>query len=89
MAGLVERIRAEQGGRIDILVNDIWGGDPLAEWNRFWEHNLANGLQMQRLGVDTHLITTWHEAPLALKVIHALTRRSYAKLVATAFGAQP
>lgn len=32
---------------------------------------------------------TWHEAPLALKIIHVLARRSYAKLVATAFGAQP
>ena len=28
---LVERIRAEQG-RLDVLVNDLWGGENLKEW---------------------------------------------------------
>ena len=38
---LVERIRAEQG-RLDMLVNDIWGGEKLFEWNKaVWEHDLA------------------------------------------------
>ena len=38
---LVERIRAEQG-RLDVLVNDIWGGEKLFEWNKpVWEHDLA------------------------------------------------
>jgi hypothetical protein len=32
---------------------------------------------------------TWHEAPIALKVVHALAKRSYAKLVSKAFGAKP
>ena len=28
-------------GRLDVLVNDIWGGDPLTEWDKpFWEHSL-------------------------------------------------
>ncbi|TGW00839.1 SDR family NAD(P)-dependent oxidoreductase, partial [Mesorhizobium sp. M2D.F.Ca.ET.145.01.1.1] len=41
---LVERIRDEQG-RLDILVNDIWGGEKLFEWDKpVWEHNLENGL---------------------------------------------
>ena len=54
---LVDRIRSEQG-RLDVLVNDIWGGDKLMEWNKpVWEHDLQNGLLMLRLGIDTHLIT--------------------------------
>jgi NAD(P)-dependent dehydrogenase (short-subunit alcohol dehydrogenase family) len=61
---LVERIDAEQG-RLDILVNDIWGGDPLTEWGvPFWQHDLANGLALLHQAVDTHLITSWHAAPL-------------------------
>lgn len=54
---LVQRMRAEQG-RLDILVNDIWGGEQLFEWNKpVWDHNLDNGLRLLRLGIDTHLIT--------------------------------
>jgi NAD(P)-dependent dehydrogenase (short-subunit alcohol dehydrogenase family) len=65
---LVARIRFEQAGRLDILVNDIWGGDPLTQWDTpFWQHNLANGLDMQRLGVHTHLITSWYAAPLMVE----------------------
>src|SRR4051812_20718115 len=44
---LVERIRAEQDGRLDVLVNDIWGGDPLSQWGvPFWEHDLDDGLEI-------------------------------------------
>jgi NAD(P)-dependent dehydrogenase (short-subunit alcohol dehydrogenase family) len=65
VAGLSARLRAEQDGRLDLLVNDIWGGDPLTEWGKpFWEHSLEDGLQMQRLAVTTHLITSWHLVPL-------------------------
>jgi NAD(P)-dependent dehydrogenase (short-subunit alcohol dehydrogenase family) len=54
---LVERIDREQG-RLDVLVNDVWGGDPLAEWNKpVWEHSLEKGLRLLRLAVDTHIIT--------------------------------
>lgn len=64
---LVERIRAEQG-RLDLLVNDIWGGDPLTEWDKpFWEHSLENGLAMQRGAVHTHIITSYHAAPLMVE----------------------
>ncbi|KWX04648.1 short-chain dehydrogenase [Carbonactinospora thermoautotrophica] len=62
---LVERIRAEQDGRLDVLVNDIWGGDPLTEWDKpFWEHDLDNGLRMLRQAVETHIVTSWYAAPL-------------------------
>jgi len=65
VAALFERVRREQAGRLDLLVNDIWGGDPLAVWGRpFWEHPLQDGLRMQQLAVWTHAITSWHAAPL-------------------------
>jgi NAD(P)-dependent dehydrogenase (short-subunit alcohol dehydrogenase family) len=64
---LVEKIRREQG-RLDILVNDIWGGETLFEWNKpVWEHNLDNGLRLLRLGIDTHLITAHHALPLMIE----------------------
>jgi NAD(P)-dependent dehydrogenase (short-subunit alcohol dehydrogenase family) len=65
---LAERIRAEQG-RIDVLVNDIWGAEVLkggpASWNTpIWEHDLADGLRILRLAVETHLVTSHHLLPL-------------------------
>jgi len=62
---LADRLRAEQGGRLDLLVNDVWGGDPLTRWGvPFWEHPLEAGLAIQRTGLHTHLVTSWHLAPL-------------------------
>lgn len=64
---LVDRIRAEQG-RLDILVNDIWGGEKLFEWDKpVWDHDLQNGLRMLRLAIDTHLITAHHALPLLIE----------------------
>src|SRR5829696_2670654 len=46
VAALVERIDTEQG-RLDVLVNDVWGGEGLFEWDTpVWEHDLAAGLRM-------------------------------------------
>ncbi|MGH9901926.1 MAG: short-chain dehydrogenase, partial [Pyrinomonadaceae bacterium] len=42
---LFERVRKEQG-RLDILVNDVWGGDELTEWKPLWKHSLEKGLLM-------------------------------------------
>jgi NAD(P)-dependent dehydrogenase (short-subunit alcohol dehydrogenase family) len=67
VAALVARIRAERG-RLDILINDIWGGEKLFEWNKaVWEHDLANGLRLLHLAVDTHLITAHHALPLLVE----------------------
>lgn len=67
VAQLVARIRAEQG-RLDILVNDIWGGENLKEWNKsVWEHDLQNGLRLLHLAIDTHLITAHHALPLLIE----------------------
>ena len=64
---LVDRIRAEEG-RLDVLVNDMWGGEKLKEWNKpVWEHDLQNGLRMLSLGVHTHLITAHHALPLLIE----------------------
>jgi NAD(P)-dependent dehydrogenase (short-subunit alcohol dehydrogenase family) len=64
---LVERIDDEQG-RLDVLVNDIWGGENLAEWNTpIWEHDLDGGLRMLRLAIDTHLITSHFALPLLIR----------------------
>lgn len=63
---LVERIRTEQDG-LDILVNNIWGGELLFEWDKpVWDHNLDNGLRLLRLGIDTHLITAHFALPLMI-----------------------
>src|SRR5687768_5320398 len=67
VAALVARIRAERG-RLDVLVNDIWGGEKLFEWNKpVWEHDLENGLRLLRLAIDTHLITAHHALPLMIQ----------------------
>ncbi|MCL5996671.1 MAG: SDR family oxidoreductase [Chloroflexi bacterium] len=64
---LFERVRAEQG-RLDILVNDIWGGDELTEWGKpFWELSIEKGLLMQQRAVHTHIITSRYAVPLMLE----------------------
>ncbi|MEU0192393.1 SDR family oxidoreductase [Streptomyces afghaniensis] len=64
---LVDRIADEQG-RLDVLVNDIWGGEKLFEWESpLWEHDLDNGLRLLRLAVETHAITSHHALPLLLR----------------------
>jgi NAD(P)-dependent dehydrogenase (short-subunit alcohol dehydrogenase family) len=64
---LIDRIRADHG-QLDILVNDIWGGEYLKEWNKpVWEHDLQNGLRMLRLAIDTHLITAHYALPLMIE----------------------
>jgi NAD(P)-dependent dehydrogenase (short-subunit alcohol dehydrogenase family) len=66
VTALVERVKTEQG-KLDILVNDIWGGDALTEWGTaFWQHSLSNGLLMQQRGVHSHLITSWCAVPLLI-----------------------
>lgn len=67
---LVERIDAEQDGRIDVLVNDIWGGQGELTDNHalpFWQHDLASSLAIGRNAVETHVITSWFVAPLMVR----------------------
>ncbi|WP_328317089.1 SDR family oxidoreductase [Streptomyces sp. NBC_00388] len=66
---LVERIDREQG-RLDILVNNVWGGDHLAgigEGHKMWEMPLADGLRMLELGVKSHIVTSSVALPLLVR----------------------
>jgi NAD(P)-dependent dehydrogenase (short-subunit alcohol dehydrogenase family) len=67
VAALVERIDRE-AGRLDVLVNDIWGGERLFEWDTpLWEHDLERGLHLLHLAIDTHLVTSHHALPLLIR----------------------
>ncbi|RKE17611.1 SDR family oxidoreductase [Streptomyces sp. TLI_171] len=62
---LVERIAADQDGRLDLLVNSVWGGDPLTDWEHpLWEQDLDTGLRLLRQAVETHVITSRYALPL-------------------------
>jgi len=64
---LLVRIDREHG-RLDILINDVWGSDLFIEWNKpVWEQSLEKGLRMLRLALDTHLITSHYALPLLIK----------------------
>ena len=67
---LAKQIR-DTHGHIDILVNDIWGAEQLKggplDWNKpIWQLDLEKGLRILRLGIDTHLITSYHLLPLLI-----------------------
>ena len=65
---LFARVGEERGGRLDVLVNDVWGGDPLTKWNTpFWEHSLEDGLVLLRQAVETHVVTSHYAAPLMVR----------------------
>jgi NAD(P)-dependent dehydrogenase (short-subunit alcohol dehydrogenase family) len=62
IAGIKRRHR-----RLDILVNDVWGGDALTEFGKpFWTCNLENGLQMLKQAIHSHIITSHYAVPLML-----------------------
>jgi NAD(P)-dependent dehydrogenase (short-subunit alcohol dehydrogenase family) len=64
---LARRIE-DESGRLHVLVNDIWGGELLFEWNTpLWEHDLDKGLRILRLAIDTHLITSHFMLPLVIR----------------------
>ncbi len=64
LVAAVERGR----GRLDVLVNDIFGGDRYMQWDKpLWEHDWHGGLRMLEMGVHTHLITCRSAIPLMLR----------------------
>ena len=64
---LFARIRKERN-RLDVLVNDVWGGDALTEWGSpFWTLSTARGLELLERAVHSHLITSRHGAPLMIE----------------------
>jgi NAD(P)-dependent dehydrogenase (short-subunit alcohol dehydrogenase family) len=68
---LFDRVKTEQNGRLDLLVNVISGDHHIdrailsgARYEPFWEQSLSKGLHTQRDGVHTHIITNYYAAPL-------------------------
>jgi NAD(P)-dependent dehydrogenase (short-subunit alcohol dehydrogenase family) len=64
---LAARVEREHG-RLDVLVNDAWGGDRYLRFGaKLWELDLAAGLRMLRLGIDTHAVTSHAALPLLIR----------------------
>ncbi len=64
---LFARVEEEQG-YLDVLVNDIWGGDELTEWGKpFWKLSQKKGLLMLEGAIHTHIITSRHGVPLMVE----------------------
>ena len=71
VTALVTEVERSQG-RLDVLVNDIFGGDRYSEWEKpQWEHDWARGLRILQMGVHTHLITARVALPLLLRTAAA------------------
>jgi NAD(P)-dependent dehydrogenase (short-subunit alcohol dehydrogenase family) len=64
---LIRRIRADHA-RLDVLVNDVWGGDPFVQWDKpLWDHRIDATIGVLRNGIETHLITSHFAIPLMLE----------------------
>jgi len=67
VAALLASVERDRG-RLDVLVNDIFGGDRYMQWDKpLWEHDWQGGLRMLQMGVHTHLITCRAAIPLMLR----------------------
>jgi len=64
---LAARIRAEDG-RLDVLVNDVWGGDALIDWGaKFWTLDMVKARALADQAILSHLITARHMAPMMVE----------------------
>lgn len=64
---LFERVAADHG-RLDILVNDVWGGDELTEFGKaFWKVSLDKGRLMIERAIYSHIVTSHFAAPLLIQ----------------------
>jgi NAD(P)-dependent dehydrogenase (short-subunit alcohol dehydrogenase family) len=67
VAALVARIQA-QAGRLDILVNDLWGGDPMIDWSaKVWQLDISRARALIDQALISHLITARHAAALMVE----------------------
>ncbi len=72
VAALAARIRTE-AGRLDVLVNSIWGADPMINWaHRFWEIDLSDIHTYVNQTLISHIITNRHLAPLMVEANRGL-----------------
>ena len=61
---LVDRVGRDHG-RLDILVNDVWGGDALTEFGKtFWQVDVSKGRRLIDQAIWSHVLTSHHAAPL-------------------------
>lgn len=69
---LAARIRNE-AGRLDVLVDSIWGADPMIDWSRrFWEVDLTHVHAYLDQTLISHLITCRHFSPLMIEANRGL-----------------
>ncbi|HEX8703100.1 MAG TPA: SDR family oxidoreductase [Myxococcaceae bacterium] len=67
VVALCEQIRREQG-RLDVLVNDVWGGDELTEFGQpFWKLAQDKGRMLMERGIFSHILTSRYAVPLMLE----------------------
>src|SRR6185312_2130750 len=72
VAALAARVRAE-AGRLDVLVNSIWGADPMLDWaKRFWEIDPASLRAYLDRTLVSHLVTNRRLAPLMVEADRGL-----------------
>lgn len=64
---LRRQIESRTGGRLDVLVDDVWGGDPFVDFdNAYWNSNLEDALHVVHNAIDTHLIALHRLLPLVV-----------------------
>ena len=64
---LYETIRKHHS-RLDILVNDIWGGEGKTQWDTpLWEHPLSQGIHVLRNATESHIITNHYLLKLLIQ----------------------
>src|SRR3569833_3200168 len=69
---LAARVRAE-AGRLDVLVNDIWGGDEKIAWDqKFWQLDVATVRAVLEQAMLSHLITSRFLAPMMVEAKRGL-----------------
>jgi NAD(P)-dependent dehydrogenase (short-subunit alcohol dehydrogenase family) len=68
VAGLFQRVADEQHGRLDLLVNNAWGGhqDPAHVVRPFWELPATFWDGMFQAGVRNHILAAKYAAPLLI-----------------------
>jgi NAD(P)-dependent dehydrogenase (short-subunit alcohol dehydrogenase family) len=81
VAALFERISREQQGRLDLLVNNAWGGHETFDGvfdAPFWQHPLSHWDSFFDRGVRNHLLASRFAAPM-------MVRRKRGLIVTTTF----
>lgn len=72
VAELAARVRRDFG-RLDVLVNDVWGGDPITQWDTpFWELDVALIDRLWRQAVRTHVLTSQALVPMMIEARRGL-----------------